>query len=163
MWKQFNNNPVGRSVGDCAVRAVSVALDIPWEEAYTMMAVNGCGMGDMPSGNSVWGAVLRQHGFYRYVKGNAILTQILALNLPRFTPSKTNCSEKQNSCQNQPQIAAILPPLARLTNSRKPTLTMTAAQSFHGLLMAKTLMRCGRSWTSCYLSYKRPTRACLMV
>lgn len=27
MWKQFNNNPVGRSVGDCAVRAASVALD----------------------------------------------------------------------------------------------------------------------------------------
>lgn len=31
MWKQFNNNPVGRvSVGDCVVRAASVALDITW-------------------------------------------------------------------------------------------------------------------------------------
>lgn len=66
MWRQFNNNPTGRAVGDCAVRAVSVALDVPWEDAYTMMAVNGYGMGDMPSSNSVWGAVLRQHGFYRY-------------------------------------------------------------------------------------------------
>lgn len=66
MWRQFNNNPVGRSVGDCAVRALSVALDVPWEDAYAMMAANGFAMGDMPSSNSVWGAVLRQHGFYRY-------------------------------------------------------------------------------------------------
>ena len=31
-WKHFNNNPVQRSVGDCAIRAVSVALypAFPW-------------------------------------------------------------------------------------------------------------------------------------
>ena len=65
MWVQFNNNPMARSVGDCAVRAVSVALDIPWETAYAEMAVAGYGMGDMPTSNSVWGAVLRRNGFYR--------------------------------------------------------------------------------------------------
>ena len=64
-WKHFNNNPVQRSVGDCAIRAVSVALGITWEEAYALVAVAGFSMGDMPSSNSVWGAVLRQHGFYR--------------------------------------------------------------------------------------------------
>lgn len=65
MWRKFNNNPSGRSVGDCAVRAVSAALGVTWETAYAMMAVNGYSMGDMPSSNSVWGAVLRQNGFYR--------------------------------------------------------------------------------------------------
>lgn len=65
MWKYFLNNPTGRAVGDCAVRALSVALDTDWETAYSMAAVNGFLMGDMPSSNSVWGAVLRQHGFYR--------------------------------------------------------------------------------------------------
>ena len=30
-----------------------------------MIAVNGYGMGDMSSSNSVWGAVLRQNGFSR--------------------------------------------------------------------------------------------------
>ena len=65
MAKHFNNNPVQRSVGDCAIRAVSVALGITWEEAYALVAVAGFSMGDMPSSNSVWGAVLRQHGFYR--------------------------------------------------------------------------------------------------
>lgn len=65
MWREYNPNPVGRVVGDCAVRAVSAALGVTWETAYAMIAVNGYGMGDMPSSNSVWGAVLRQHGFSR--------------------------------------------------------------------------------------------------
>ena len=65
MWQYFNNNPTGRSVGDCAVRAVSVALGIDWEQAYALLAAAGYAMGDMPSSDSVWGAVLRQHGFYR--------------------------------------------------------------------------------------------------
>ena len=65
MWVRFNNNPAGRTVGDCAVRAVSVALGVDWETAYTMIAAAGYNMGDMPSSNSVIGAVLRQHGFYR--------------------------------------------------------------------------------------------------
>ena len=64
MWIEYNNNPVGRRVGDCAVRAVSKALDVSWERAYVMLALNGFLMGDMPSSNTVWGAVLREHGFY---------------------------------------------------------------------------------------------------
>lgn len=66
MWMKFNSNPTGRAVGDCAVRALSVALGVDWETAYALMAINGFAMGDMPTSNSVWGAVLRQHGFYRF-------------------------------------------------------------------------------------------------
>lgn len=65
MWVKYNPNPAGRLVGDCAVRAVSAALGIDWEEAYNLIADAGYNMGDMPSSNSVWGAVLRQNGFYR--------------------------------------------------------------------------------------------------
>lgn len=65
MWTRFNNNPAGRTVGDCAVRAVSVALGVDWETAYTLIAAAGFNMADMPSSDSVWGAVLRQNGFYR--------------------------------------------------------------------------------------------------
>ena len=52
-------------MGDCAVRAVSVALDVDWETAYDLLADAGYNMADMPSADGVWGAVLRQHGFYR--------------------------------------------------------------------------------------------------
>lgn len=61
----YNPNPVGRRVGDCAVRAVSKALDVSWEQAFLLITGAAYRMGDMPSSDSVWGAVLRQHGFYR--------------------------------------------------------------------------------------------------
>ena len=64
-WIEYNPNPVGRRVGDCAVRALAAALDTSWETAYAIAATNGFSMGDMPSADSVWGAVLRQNGFYR--------------------------------------------------------------------------------------------------
>lgn len=70
MWRKFNNNPTGRMVGDCAVRAVSVALGVDWETAYDLISAAGYDMGDMPSSDSVWGAVLRQNGFYRSVISN---------------------------------------------------------------------------------------------
>lgn len=65
MWVKFNNNPAQRMVGDCSVRAVSVALGVDWESAYNLIADAGFNMADMPSSDAVWSAVLRQHGFYR--------------------------------------------------------------------------------------------------
>ena len=64
-WVYFNNSPAGRNVGDCAVRAVSKALNVDWETAYAMIASAGFLMNDMPSSNATWGAVLRKHGFMR--------------------------------------------------------------------------------------------------
>ena len=65
MWIEWNPNPMARRVGDCAIRAAAKALDISWEDAFALVATNAFAMGDMPSSDSVWGAVLRQHGFYR--------------------------------------------------------------------------------------------------
>lgn len=65
MFIRFNENPTGRFVGDCAVRAVSLALGTSWEDSYWMLAENGFLMGDMPSSDSVWGAALRERGFRR--------------------------------------------------------------------------------------------------
>lgn len=70
MWERLNLNPAGRSVGDCSVRAVAKALDVDWETAYARIAAAGFLMSDMPSSDSVWGAVLRQNGFYREVIPN---------------------------------------------------------------------------------------------
>lgn len=66
MYIYFNDNPCLRVVGDCAVRAISKALDISWERAYAQMIVAGFKMCDMPSSNGVWGAVLRENGFRKF-------------------------------------------------------------------------------------------------
>lgn len=65
MWQRYNNNPCGRSTGDCAVRAVSLALGVGWYEAYDLLCAEGRQMCNMPSGDDIWGAVLRHNGFTR--------------------------------------------------------------------------------------------------
>lgn len=60
IWTEYNPNPTGRNVGDCAVRAVAMALHTDWETAYALMAKAGFLMGDLPNSNAVWGAVLRR-------------------------------------------------------------------------------------------------------
>lgn len=70
MWKYYNPNPSARNVHDCSVRAVAKALNISWEDAYILIADAGLNMNDMPSTNTVWGAVLRQHGFRRFIMPN---------------------------------------------------------------------------------------------
>ena len=92
MWIEFLNNPTGRRVGDCAVRAVSVALGIDWETAYALIAANGYRMGDMPSSDSVWGAVLRQNGFYRKT-------------IPDTCP---DCYTAEDFCEDNPKGVFVL-------------------------------------------------------
>lgn len=92
MWQELNNNPAGRRVGDCAVRAVSVALNISWEDAYALITAAGFAMGDMPSSNSVWGAVLRQHGFSR-------------MNLPDECP---DCYTAEDFAHDHPRGTYVL-------------------------------------------------------
>lgn len=62
----FNPNPDGRGKDDCAVRAIAKALDTDWDEAYAMLTAKGFRMKDMPNGNPVWGAVLRERGYRRH-------------------------------------------------------------------------------------------------
>ena len=70
-WRQFNPNPSGRNVGDCAVRALSAALDVDWETAFAMTVKNAFLMDDIQNSNTVIGSILRQHGFRRSVIPNS--------------------------------------------------------------------------------------------
>ncbi len=92
MWIEFNPSPTGRRVGDCAVRAIAKALDVDWEKSYMMLATNGFGMGDMPSSDSVWGSVLRQHGFYRE-------------SIPNTCP---DCYTARDFCKDNPKGTFVL-------------------------------------------------------
>lgn len=92
MWVKFQNNPCGRNVGDCSVRAVSKALDIDWEKAYLLIVTAGFNMCDMPSSNAVWGAVLRMNGFYRE-------------NIPNTCP---DCYTAADFCADHPKGIYVL-------------------------------------------------------
>lgn len=92
MWVEYNPNPCHRSVGDCAVRALTKALNVSWDEAYEMMNKKGYELCDMPSGNAVWGAVLREHGFHR-------------ATLPGYCP---DCYTADDFCHDNPKGIYVL-------------------------------------------------------
>lgn len=92
MFIYYNPNPTQRNVGDCSIRAISKALNVDWEEAFMLVAKNAYLMGDMPSSNSVWGALLRQNGFYR-------------TTIPDSCP---DCYTAEEFCQDHPKGTFVL-------------------------------------------------------
>lgn len=92
MWIYYNPNPTGRSVGDCSIRAVAKALGIDWETSFNLVSDNAYAMGDMPSSDSVWGAVLRQNGFYRST-------------IPNRCP---DCYTAEDFCRDNPRGVFVL-------------------------------------------------------
>ena len=89
MWIEYQPNPVARRVGDCAIRAVAKALNVSWEDAFVMIVVNAFTMADVSSSNTVWGSVLRQHGFYRDIIPNDCSDCYTAEDFCREHPSGT--------------------------------------------------------------------------
>ena len=92
MYVFYNPNPVGRLVGDCAIRAVAKALGTDWETAYARVTMAGYSMGDMPSSDSVWGAVLRKHGFFKEV-------------IPNYCP---DCYTAEDFCNDHPEGVYVI-------------------------------------------------------
>lgn len=58
-----NPNPRRKSVGDCVIRAISVATDKDWDEVFFELMLKGYEMKDIPTANNIWGAYLRDLGF----------------------------------------------------------------------------------------------------
>lgn len=91
-YKYYNPNPCKRAVGDCAIRAISKALDVDWDSAFKIVSEMAFEMCDMPSSDAVWGAVLRMNGFYRE-------------GLPNFCP---DCYSAEKFCQDNPVGTFVL-------------------------------------------------------
>ena len=62
----YNPNPLGLSVGDCTIRAISRALNLSWTDTYMGLVNQGYQMYDMPSANRVWGQYLKDNGFKKF-------------------------------------------------------------------------------------------------
>lgn len=62
-----NTNPRAARVGDCVIRAISLATDRTWSEVYSELCAYGYALCDMPSSNAVWGLYLKDEGYKRYI------------------------------------------------------------------------------------------------
>ena len=62
-YSNVNPNPQNKNVGDCTVRAISLATDQAWEDVYLELCLKGYILCDMPSSNDVWGSYLIDKGW----------------------------------------------------------------------------------------------------
>lgn len=92
MYIEYNPNPLGVKVGDCAVRAVAKAIGETWDTAFADIALAGFVMGDMPSSNAVWGSYLKSKGFEREV-------------IPNECP---DCYTAEDFCRDHPEGTYVL-------------------------------------------------------
>jgi len=66
-YVNYNNNPYKRTVGDCVIRAISVAERRSWDDIYWDLAKKGFEMADLPSSNTVWSEYLTDVGYKRKI------------------------------------------------------------------------------------------------
>lgn len=88
----YNPNPKGNHIGDCVIRALTIALDCNWQTAFLQLMLFAYNMKDMPSSNAVWGSLLRNRGYKQYV-------------LPSDCP---DCYTVRNFCIDNPRGLYVL-------------------------------------------------------
>lgn len=92
MWIPYNPNPRKKRVGDCVVRALTVARDCDWDRAFTTLCAHAYDIKDMPSADYVWGDLLLSRGFR-------------AVSMPDMCP---RCYTVREFCRDHPHGLFLL-------------------------------------------------------
>lgn len=85
MWIEYNPNPTGSRVGDCAIRAICKATNQDWVEVYLGVCLEGLRQYDMPSSNAVWGMYLHHNGFTKVLATPGLTVSDFAKRSPEGT------------------------------------------------------------------------------
>jgi hypothetical protein len=67
MWVECNPNPLGRTTGDCVIRAIAIATDQSWRTTYRDLSRIGEIEGDLPNSNMVWHLYLKKRGAKQFL------------------------------------------------------------------------------------------------
>lgn len=86
-FEYYNPNPLGKSVGDCVIRALSKLLKMDWLDVYIELCYQGALSCDMPSSNMVWSLYLRKLGYDKHT-------------IPNTCP---DCYTIKDFCEEHPQ------------------------------------------------------------
>jgi hypothetical protein len=70
MYKHYNPNEQNPSGSDCVIRALTKALNKSWDDVFLELCVYGFKYKEMPSVNSIWGFMLTDYGFSKFIIGN---------------------------------------------------------------------------------------------
>lgn len=89
---EYNANPNKKKIGDCVIRAISVATGSDWEHVFIDLAVQAFTSRDMPNANHVWSSYLQDMGFTKHI-------------IPNTCP---NCYTVRDFCKDNPSGVYIL-------------------------------------------------------
>ena len=64
---QANPNPHNKLIGDCVIRAISIAENRSWDDVYLDLMAKGFMMKDMIESNELWNAYLHSLGYTRHI------------------------------------------------------------------------------------------------
>ena len=67
MFVNVNPNPARKLVGDCVIRAISLAENQEWDKTFLDLSSLAYNAKDMPSSNNLWAQYLFQKGYHRYM------------------------------------------------------------------------------------------------
>lgn len=67
MFIEKNVNPHKNLVGDCVIRAISVAENMDWDDTFIELMLKCFNLKDIPSSNNAWGAFLHDLGYSRHI------------------------------------------------------------------------------------------------
>lgn len=67
MWIKANPNPENKEVPDCVIRAIAIALNMPWLQVFDELCSVARMDYNMPSSDTVWGHYLYLKGFEPFV------------------------------------------------------------------------------------------------
>lgn len=70
LWHYFDPNPLPQDENDCTIRAICAITGWTWEYAFDVLTDKAKSMYGMPSSDRVWGSLLYDLGFRRYVAPN---------------------------------------------------------------------------------------------
>lgn len=67
MFVEMNMNPYKKTVGDCVIRAISLAEGQEWDDTYLDLMIKCFTLKDIPSSNNAWGSYLHDLGYSRFI------------------------------------------------------------------------------------------------
>ena len=89
MWIKANPNPAGHDVPDCVIRAICIALHLPWEQVHWELSVLSARYYSVTCDDRLWGRYLYYYGFRPFLMPESCPECITIRDFCRMFPRGT--------------------------------------------------------------------------
>lgn len=87
MWVRTNPNPAKKNAPDCVIRAICIALNLPWMQVHDELCSLSGDDYSVPSDDNVWGHYLYLKGFRPFLLSNHCPRCITVTEFTKYYPN----------------------------------------------------------------------------